>query len=495
MNTAECRGGWTGKAGWFVVCATVLSCAVTARAGAIVSCADPDNLCRGQLCVTPPMEVEKDCVVDFGDRVLVIGGTLKVPNGGRLVLKAGVIDVRRAIIGRHAKPFEGSGASIELVSKGSLTVGWRIDASGRTTPGSVTLIAGGNISLFAPVRAAANGPDPTAPGGKIRMQAGGVLQAVGRARIRAEGDIDTPGGEIQLTGARGVFLHNRIGADGASGGSVAIATRNGDVLVGDSLTATGDSGAGGTVSVTAVGGRLTAIDYVDTDGAADGGNIILVGGGDVITFGDLRARGPGGSGGTIVLASNANVLNYEALYAGGRRGGQISLLSSFGMVRTQAPLLAAGAGNDGGSIGIIGSDGVVIGSMVNADGQLLGGEINVFGFAVELGTRGDLFARGATGGTVSLRGATVSVEMGARVLVDGDAPGGSIRLAATEGDLTLSGSFRARGRNGGRIEADAAGNLRADGAFESGRGCIALSGASVDISGGTFDAPVVAECP
>jgi hypothetical protein len=325
------------------------------------------------------------------------------------------------------------------------------------------------------------------------MEAGGRIDAVGRARIRVEGDVDTAGGEVHLTGARGVSLHNKIKADGASGGSVTIATRNGDVLIGQNVSAAGDGGAGGTVSVTAVGGRLTMVDHVDTDGVSAGGNIILVGGGDVITFGDLRARGPAGDGGTIVAASNANILTNETLYAGGRRGGQISLVSSFGTVRTQGPLLAAGDLLEGGNVGIVGSDGVVIGSVVNADGKQVGGEINVFGFDVRVANRGDLFARGTAGGRVSLRGASVAVDMGARVLVDGET--GSIRLAATEGDLTLSGDFRARGPGGGRIEAEAVGTLRADGEFESSRGCIALSGADIDVSGGMFDAPIVDECP
>src|SRR5262249_1823003 len=70
---------------------------------------------------------------------------------------------------------------------------------------------------------------------------------------------------------------------------------------------------------------------------------------------------------------------------------------------------------------------------------------------------------------------------------------GSLRFSATAGDLTLSGTFLARGRV---IEGMASGNLTADGVFRATFGCIGLSaGGTLDTSAGSFDAPIVPDCP
>ena len=182
MGAADRQGtmGFDNRASIVLAgCALVLFIALLALpARALVSCANPDNLCRGNPCVTGQIEVVSPCVVDFGDRTLVIHGTLKVPNNGVLSLKAGNIDVRRAIVGRHARRFESGGADITLTATRDLNVRWRIDVSARTNPGSIHLVAGGNVRLFAPVRAATSGPEPTASGGSVTIQAGGIIDGV-----------------------------------------------------------------------------------------------------------------------------------------------------------------------------------------------------------------------------------------------------------------------------------------------------------------------------
>jgi hypothetical protein len=492
MIAAEHRG--EGFVQQSIACAILLLCAFGSSAHALVPCSEANSLCVGNPCVTKPVEVASPCELDFGDRTLVIGGTLKVPNGGHLSLKAGTIIVRRAIIGRHTKlPFDGDGSTIELTAKQNIVVEWRIVASGRTEPGSIALVAGGNILLYAPVRAAAQGPGPTAPGGAIVMEAGGEIAAIRRARIRAEGAMQTDGGTVQLSGARGVRLLNRISVDGQNGGAVTVSSLNGNVSIVDDITASGEAGAGGDVAVVALRGAITVQDDIQADGTNSGGSVVLMGSSAVTTFGPLRASSNDGPGGTIFLASNADVVNHEALYADGEGGGHVSLVSSFGTVRTQAPVLAEGKSGTGGSIGVSGADGVFVDSMLNADGGRHGGDIGVSGFEVHLSNRGDLFARGDTGGTVNLNGSVVIVEAGAKILVNGRQPGGAISLAA-DGDLTLSGEFSADGRTGGRIEAAAAGHLLADGEFSAGGGCIAFNGEAVDTRGGSFDVPVVARC-
>jgi hypothetical protein len=482
-----------------VLAVLAVAAVVSARPAQAVSCANPDYLCRGNPCVIGRVEVQSPCVVDFGDRALVIGGTLKVPNGGLLSLKAGSIDVRRAIVGRHARPYEGAGASIKLTATGDITVRWRVDASARAVPGRIELIAGGNISLLAPVRAATNGPSPIAGGGVVAVDAGGRLVAIKRARIRAHGASGTPGGLVLLSGARGVNLQNRVTAHGSSGGAISVSSRAGSVLVTQRLDVNGTLGDGGAASVVALGGTVTVIEQITAEGMAGGGTIALLGSGPITTSSVLRAGSSilAGPGGSVLVVSSGGVLIGDVVYADGASGGQITVSSQAGTARISAPLVATGNRTAGGTVSLSGGVNAVIESSVDTDGLAQGGSINVNGKLVLLSAHGGLFARGRTGGTIGLDGAAVTIPAGARVLVDGDVPGGTITLDASDGDLLLGGDFRARGRTGGRIEGTASGDVVADGEFAArGDGCISLSaGARLDVSGGAFDVPVVDHCP
>ncbi len=475
--------------------AVALLTPATARA---IKCTKPDDLCVGNPCVIRQVEVASPCVLDFGERMLVIGGTLTVPNGGTLNLHARDIDVRRAVIGRHATPFSGKAATITLSATNNLNVRWRIDASGRTAPGQINLQAGGDVQLLAPLRAAANGPRPTATGGTISVTAGGRIYASGRARIRAEGAVSTAGGSIALSAARGVRLDNRIGADGRDGGSVAVSTTGGDIVTSRVLSATGQLGTGGSVVTFSQTGSVQLLDHIDAQGITGGGTIFVIAGKLLSANGHLRARAnPGmGSGGTVVAVGGTLVKLGDTVSADGARGGIIQVSCTAGDLHTVAPLLADGSNGAGGTINANAANAMIADSRFDADGDTTGGDIDITGNMVTIANRGELYARGAIGGTVTVTGDGVVVEPGARILVDGDQPSGRIKLDATAGDLTLSGRFRARGR-GGSIEGSATRGVFADGEFEAdGDGCIGLmAGTTLDTSGGTFDVPVMTSCP
>jgi hypothetical protein len=445
------------------------------------------------------MQVQSPCVVDFGDRTLVIGGALKVPNGGVLSLKAASITVRRAIIGRHTKPGDGAGASITLTASDSITVRWRIDASSRLTPGAIQLSAGGSIELFAPIHAATSGPRSRASGGTVEIDAGRSLIAVRRARIHANGAATTPGGAVRLNGGLGVTLRNRITAQGSAGGVIDIGSNSGSILVGERLDAGGSSGDGGSASIHAPTGSITTLAPLAVQGMARGGSTAVLGGGPVTIGSTLRARSTilAGPGGSVVVSSQTNVVTDDVIYANGLSGGSIAISAANGATRITAPLLANGIRTVGGDVQISGGTSASVESPVNADGSTQGGSIDVTAAAVSLTAHGSLSARGAMGGSINLSGAAVTVPLGARVLVDGDQPGGTITLAATGGDLILNGDFRARGRTGGRIQGTASGDVVAAGDFAArGNGCIGLyAGSQLDISGGVFDVPVVDQCP
>jgi len=69
---------------------------VSPAAYAQVDCSNPDNLCTGDPCVIPTIEVADPCVVDFEARSVVIDGRLEVPSDGMLSMSAGTIDTTGA---------------------------------------------------------------------------------------------------------------------------------------------------------------------------------------------------------------------------------------------------------------------------------------------------------------------------------------------------------------------------------------------------------------
>ena len=492
-HTQTTRLHW--RAGGFFALALI---AFAPRAFA-VRCSNPDNLCRGNPCVTKALEVEPSCTVDFGNRDLVIGGTLTVPNGGTLTLRARTIDVRRAIVARHATRFQGMGGKVNLIATEDITVHWRIDASARTVPGEIHLTAGSDVRLFGRLRAATNGPNPQADGGVISVDAGGVILSVGlRARIRADGAAGTRGGTVTLSAASGVSLQGRVRASGGTGGSIAVVSTNGAVSVAQPIDARGMKGSGGSVALFAVNGALNILERVQADGQGLGGTLYLIGGGAVSTFASVSAgSSPAtGTGGNVIVASNGDVTLREPVIADGNVGGTIQAISTGGALQILSPFVAHGKSGAGGQVTLRAGTTATVDSNVDADGGSAGGAVSLDGRTVEVTNRGGLFARGDIGGTIEVSGNSVTVAPGAKVLVDGDVPGGRIRFDATAGDLTLSGDFRARG-DGGRIVGAASHRLVADGMFAArGNGCIGLSaGATLDISAGDFDVPVLMSCP
>lgn len=467
---------------------------------AAVSCASPDALCTGNPCVTGALDVQSPCVVDFGNRALVINGAVRIANGGVLSLRAGSIAVRRPILGRHTKLNRGDGAAVTLTAAQNITIDWRIDVSARNTPGSITLNAGGNVDVRAPIRAAAAGNNPRAAGGALSIDAGGTIRSVHRARMRLHGDIATPGGRAVLRAGRGVHLGNRIVARGSSGGSIAVSTTAGSIVVVEPLEVNGTVGDGGVVSLVAAAGSVTTLDRINAEGIGRGGSISLIGGKPVTTNAELRARSRMRAldGGTVVIASNEDITVGDTVYATGRNGGAITVIAQHGAVRVNAPLTVAGARGVGGTISLIAGPQLVLDSIANADGMTVGGSVAAAAIAIQLTGRSTVFARGDKGGTIDISGERVVVVPGAHLLVDGSTPGGgSIRLAATAGDLILAGDFRARGRMGGRIEGAASGDVIASGDFTArGQGCIGLSaGSTLNVSGGAFDVPITSNCP
>jgi hypothetical protein len=230
-------------------------CALPAHAQ--VSCADPDNLCTGDPCVIPSIEVVPDCTVDFRPRQLVIAGTLQVPADSLLSLTAATIRVEGRLF--HSDSF--STAHAFLAAEGDIDVQGGILMHGS---GDLTLDAGGSIDVAAAVTGSAG------PGTRfVTLEADGAI-TIGRT-LRNEGPIAVRGAtgvtvskpiiallgySIEVSSSGGtVLLDDRLIANGPTGGDVTIAAQ-GDVTINRNVLARGRRFGGGSVSVTSAAGSI-----------------------------------------------------------------------------------------------------------------------------------------------------------------------------------------------------------------------------------------------
>src|SRR5262245_6461669 len=123
------------------ILSALLSLAATASIAGAVNCSVPDELCTGDPCVTAAISVTSPCVLDFGARTLIIGGTLDLPEGGQLSLTAASIEIHGTIDGGG-----GNAADVTLIAtNGSILQSARISVPGSVQPGTVILSATGDI--------------------------------------------------------------------------------------------------------------------------------------------------------------------------------------------------------------------------------------------------------------------------------------------------------------------------------------------------------------
>jgi hypothetical protein len=192
--------------------------AVLARASAghaQVSCADADDLCTGDPCVIPSIEVADPCVVDFGARTVIVAGTLRPPPDGTMSLTAGAIEVqgRISLVGGSFPDHPVT----TVTAGGALTLGPVSNLGDATLEGALSVAVEGPISGF--VRSL-----------QIASSAGAVtLQGLRRGPALA--------GDLVVAASSHVVLDGTLDATGIGGRSVVLSSALGDVTLNGRLLA------------------------------------------------------------------------------------------------------------------------------------------------------------------------------------------------------------------------------------------------------------------
>jgi hypothetical protein len=310
-----------------------------------VDCSNPNNLCTGDPCVIPSVEVASPCVADFGARALVILGPLRVPDDGLLSLTARTVSVTGKIAD-FSDDGTGAAEAVTLSAAEDITVSGSIlhRGIGDNDGFDTTLIAGTHVTISGRISLSGGDLRIDAADGillsrtiassrsRITMTAGGDVGVFASLRKSWDVSIDAGGtvwlqrslvtrnaGTIEIRGAAGVRVLRPIRAFLAD---VIIDSSAGDVVV------------QGPISV--VGGSAF------TPAFAIGG-VEVTAAGAVLIFRDINASAPFSlTGGTIRLVGNSVELSSRArLRANGPDGGEIRIKSTGGDVVLGGPLVAA----------------------------------------------------------------------------------------------------------------------------------------------------------
>lgn len=514
--------------------AVLLVMGLAPRVLAQVSCADPNNLCTGDPCTITNTSVQSPCIVDFGNRTLVIAGILDVPDAGTLSFTAATIIVQGPIDGRHVGNGSGSGAAITLISTtGDIELRGEIDVSGTVASGTIDVQAGANLLVKDRLNAKTAGSNITASGGDVSLDAQGTILTDQTAVIDVAGlDETTSGGSVSIDGDAGVTVKGRVRAVGNPSGTVSVSSANGSVVLDKDIRVEGETVDGGTVTVNAgTGVRVNQVIRADSEDANGGTVTLNAASGDVVINDAPNVRGVS-SGSLSISAPLGTVAPNVILNARGTsmNGGSIAIAAATvdlrrnldvrgrlgvgGTIDLDATTLLNLSGGDMRAEGIDGGTVDLRGGAASGDVTILktstiratgtgggGGSVMVSAPAGAVSMKGlvDVVGRDFSGGQVQVDGAFVTIGPGARFDADGDFSfsGGVLQFTQSgTGLMLLDGTFDAR-RNG-TIEASApSGDLTARGRFRvAPAGCVGLSaGGTLDTSGATTDVPITASCP
>ena len=458
--------------------------------GQACSASDFGSTTLDPIVISGTWDIGDFCTLDFGDREVVVDGTLKFTNTtircGRLyVLGSGKIEGT-------------SGGSLTIhtqagaVHAGDLVVEGKIFNNASVFAGDTFILVDGDLSVAGSGKIEARGTGSGSnDGGTLQIEVSGSAVVDGAlTTLDVSGDgPDGFGGLLILNAMGDLEVLRKLKANGYVGGCIELRSRQGSLLVDGVLDLKGSGdGCGGfailnseldavfTANVEFNGGSGNS-----ADGGGDAGVIEINIGRDWIVDADFVGKGGyWGTGGEItgmvgrdLLLQSGRTLNLRTGLTDGW-GGSLDLQVG-GEARLDGTVDLHG--NDSGGSFFLEAAGPVTVWKLQATG-LSGGDVDLSSTGSSLTVTNLVDASGngtdSTGGTIFLGAATEMELSGATV----DASGGSGSLASG-GTLTLDA--------GGNMSLDAATNLRARGNGSNGgiAGSMVLRGCRITLPAGS----------
>ncbi len=415
---------------------------------------------NGACTITKTFQIGDGCILDFGTRLLTIGGTLDVNSGTVTIIAAsltvapgGFIDGR----GNQTAAPGNDGGMITIQVTGSVTIQkgrtvGHIDVSGIDSAGTIVISAGGSVTVAGKLNA--DNLSRMADGGTIRITAAGDIISLLSSTISASGgDLAAiGGGEIDLTAGGKVTLNDGIDVSGSCGGTLNVSSGDAVAMQMVNAQGTGDGGFGGCVDVQA-GTSTQVLDHVDTSGnpsstgsSAGSGGVVCLNAqfGDLTVANTVLAEGaaPDGGGGEIDVAAQGSITvqphaTMSARSNGGRGcGGLLCMTPNLDF--NSAGFLDASGGGGGGEIDICAGTDITLSGGLDVSGRNTGGA----------GGQANVEAGGNGPGNLLVQSA-LDASGGACDTTNGCGAGGCASLTACNLTVAATGSILAGGPQGG----------------------------------------------
>uniref|UniRef100_A0ACD5GPU3 Uncharacterized protein n=1 Tax=Desertifilum tharense IPPAS B-1220 TaxID=1781255 RepID=A0ACD5GPU3_9CYAN len=165
------------------------------------------------------------------------------------------------------------------------------------------------------------------------IQAGQLLSASGGGE----------GGNIRLTGSRGISVGEVQTTGRTQGGAIEIISDRGTLTLGGGVNSTSSLGTGGPIALNAAQGNLTTSGDIRSSGLEQGGNITLEAtlGAIDTTAGSVSSFSANGVGGDIALTALTEIVTQNLDSYGFTQGGNITLQTQEGFIDTTAGFLSS----------------------------------------------------------------------------------------------------------------------------------------------------------
>jgi hypothetical protein len=358
------------------------------------------------LTIAGEWDLPAGCLLDFGDRRIVLEGVLR---GSGLTISAGDLLVQTA-----ARIEGGGGVTTLILGRDGDMAGLLVNNGSHG--GGIVVEASGTFSIGGRLEASAI--EPSGSGGFINVRADqAVVLGLGAEAVALAGAAAELGGEVAFLSARAsVDLSGEIHVTGGSysPGAVTI-TAGTTVRAAGRIGAGGSCGAVGECSLAGVvrmscGGDLMLESDIDIAGA-EGGVSSADGSGGHLTL---------DAGGDVSLAGFVNLSGAEP-----GRGGTFRARLDGEFLQARGATVDASGGSDGASGGTIQID--------SAEGILLDG-----GLGADGGVDGD-------GGTIRVT-SELDVHVAGKLSASGNYPTGGIEIVSRLDSIVVAGSLSAAGR-------------------------------------------------
>ncbi len=352
----------------------------------------------------------------------------------------------------------GSGGDILMVAPGSV---WLPNAGSASTTGrnvgnksgDFTIIAGGSSQA---IKAGTGYTILTCPSGVTGANAGNVSISNRHPVIVPSGTGNT--NVVIVNGAIATGGPYNSGTFGANLALVPV----GDVSLGNFLTFN-SNGDGGSVSIDAPGGSVTANTISSAATGGSGGDVQINAGTSLLATGLINTSSSGaplGHGGAVILNARGGSLTTNSIWASGEQSGSI-ILSSWGPMQTQNLLANGNTGSGGIVLATSNGYAMTIGS-INAYSNFAGGAVVLTAGKLDVqsidvssptGAGGNIVLSSISGNDLFVSGTSGTYSLNAYGLTQG----GSISVTATDGRTSFFVGGNSTNGTKGDINADGPG--------------------------------------